>query len=335
MKNKKMAAVGMSAAMLLGAVPVNAVAEGIVINDVNYNIDEENNAHVKSYNGKAASVVIPESINGYSVKYIDNGAVYSISEIEKVTLPSGIKTIGSGAFMDNRNMKSINFPSSLESIGAHAFSTDHSLINIKLNNGLKKISECSFQLCISAETMTVPSTVETVPDHAFHGMYGLKTLRFLDGVKKIDKTAALNTTEIRKIIIPPSVKEINEYAVGYRYYSPNYKVCGSAEIYGKSGSEAEKYANANGIPFVEFDFMYGDMNSDGKVDAVDASTILSVYAKRSSGESISGFSKSDDVKADVNDDLVVDSVDASMVLSYYSYASSSGKKSAEEYFFLA
>ena len=81
--------------------------------------------------------------------------------------------------------------------------------------------------------------------------------------------------------------------------------------------------------------MYGDMNSDGKVDAVDASTILSVYAKRSSGESISGFSKSDDVKADVNDDLVVDSVDASMVLSYYSCASSSGKKSAEEYFFLA
>ena len=154
-------------------------------------------------------------------------------------------------------------------------------------------------------------------------------------MKKIEKTAALNSYKISRIIIPPSVEEIQEYAVGYRYYSPDYNLCSDVEIYGKKGTEAERYAKDNGIPFNEFDFGYGDMNSDGKVDSVDASAVLTEYSRRSTKDGKSKFSKTDDVKADVNDDLIVDAVDASLILSYYSHASSGDMRTPEEYFFLA
>ncbi|SFW42412.1 leucine-rich repeat protein [Ruminococcus flavefaciens] len=73
----------------------------------------------------------------------------------------------------------------------------------------------------------------------------------------------------------------------------------------------------------------GDYNGDGKVDAVDASYILTVYAQNSTNHTTA----TDEQKAvgDVNKDGKVDAVDASYVLSYYAYWSTKEKISLEEY----
>lgn len=64
----------------------------------------------------------------------------------------------------------------------------------------------------------------------------------------------------------------------------------------------------------------GDINSDGYIDAVDASTVLSDYALISSNkESI--FNEVQKKAADVNNDGFIDAVDASLMLSYYAYMS--------------
>ncbi|MBO7364439.1 MAG: leucine-rich repeat domain-containing protein, partial [Lachnospiraceae bacterium] len=70
----------------------------------------------------------------------------------------------------------------------------------------------------------------------------------------------------------------------------------------------------------------GDVNSDGLIDAVDASMVLSEYAKVSSN--INGsFSDNQKKAADVDANSFIDAVDASKILSYYAYVSSgSGQK---------
>ena len=75
----------------------------------------------------------------------------------------------------------------------------------------------------------------------------------------------------------------------------------------------------------------GDVNSDGYVDAVDASSVLAEYAKRSTNK---GDYTEDQAKlADVDTNGIVDSVDASKILAYYAYLSSNSdaSKSIEEF----
>ena len=64
----------------------------------------------------------------------------------------------------------------------------------------------------------------------------------------------------------------------------------------------------------------GDINSDGLIDAADASSVLAAYARQSIGKA-SGFTPMQAVASDVNQDSVTDAVDASVILSYYAYVS--------------
>ncbi|MBR6995735.1 MAG: hypothetical protein IKH96_06900 [Ruminococcus sp.] len=65
---------------------------------------------------------------------------------------------------------------------------------------------------------------------------------------------------------------------------------------------------------------YGDVNSDGKVDAVDASLVLGDYASVMSGKSYT-LSSSQRAKAEVSGDDLVNAVDASQILSLYAKSS--------------
>ena len=67
----------------------------------------------------------------------------------------------------------------------------------------------------------------------------------------------------------------------------------------------------------------GDINSDGKVDGIDASAILTAYAKESVGKE-SGLTEEQTKAADINGDGKMDGNDASLLLSYYAYTSVEG-----------
>ena len=70
----------------------------------------------------------------------------------------------------------------------------------------------------------------------------------------------------------------------------------------------------------------GDANSDGSIDAKDASFILTAYSKASTGGD-DGLTDEQKAAADVNSDGMVDAKDASAILAYYSYLSTGGDKS--------
>lgn len=82
-------------------------------------------------------------------------------------------------------------------------------------------------------------------------------------------------------------------------------------------------AEAVGISMYAYDkkFEFGDVNGDGRIDSVDASAILSEYARLSSSDKNGIFSAGQKSAADIDGNGAYDSVDASTILSYYSYAS--------------
>lgn len=75
---------------------------------------------------------------------------------------------------------------------------------------------------------------------------------------------------------------------------------------------------------------YGDINTDGAVDAIDASMILSEYARSATGAA-KEFDELQQVLADVDLNGAIDAIDASLVLSYYAYKATGGTTSIIEF----
>lgn len=78
---------------------------------------------------------------------------------------------------------------------------------------------------------------------------------------------------------------------------------------------------------IEETYELGDVNNDGYVNAVDASIVLSAYAKYQTGEG--SLTPLQFKAADVNEDGNVDSLDASKILSYYSYLATTDGEAAD------
>ncbi len=79
-------------------------------------------------------------------------------------------------------------------------------------------------------------------------------------------------------------------------------------------------------------YSLGDVDNDGQVNSVDASSVLSYYSKVSTKQD-GGYTDSQKLAADVDKDGSINSVDASKILSYYAYVSTAKEdiKTPEEY----
>ena len=98
-----------------------------------------------------------------------------------------------------------------------------------------------------------------------------------------------------------------------------------------------KVENSKVVPVVIYTtypaYTLGDVNDDDKINAVDASVVLTYYANISTNKD-GGFDDTQKLSADVNNDGKIDAVDASCILSYYAYTSTTKdatKKSIEDF----
>ncbi len=331
---KKLLAALTACTLCFSGISFSAAADDTLsVNGLSY-ILEDSTVTIIGYTGDAARVEIPEKIDGYDVTRIGKCAFEDNMTITSVVLPDTIEVIDYKAFADCRNLETINFPDSLSTIGDYAFTTCHSLQSIDLNQ-VESIGECTFQLCISLEEITVPGSIEYIPDHAFHGCSGVTSLTFEEGVVEIAEDAALNMYSLAEIKIANSVTFIGEHALGYTYYYPNYTRLDTV-IYGYRESTAESYANANGFSFVPLNINpstagdLGDLNTDAKVDAVDAAMLLVASAAKGAGAPTE-LSNVQEASADVDGSGDYDAGDASLILQYATYVGSGGDASFKDY----
>ena len=72
-------------------------------------------------------------------------------------------------------------------------------------------------------------------------------------------------------------------------------------------------------------YSLGDVNKDELINAVDASEVLTYYAKTSVNKD-GGFDDKQKLAADVDRDGNINAVDASCILAYYAYVSTTKEK---------
>ena len=87
---------------------VRMVSPIIVLNDVSYKIiPNTTTLEVIAYNGTAASVVIPETVNEMTVTKIGNSAFENNTTIQSIDLPDTITVIGQRAFAGCSSLSSM------------------------------------------------------------------------------------------------------------------------------------------------------------------------------------------------------------------------------------
>ena len=82
---------------------------------------------------KDTDLVIPSTIDGYSVTRIGYMAFYNCSELMSLIVPDSVTSIGNAAFRDCSGLTSITIPDSVTSVGDYAFAWCDSLTSIMFN----------------------------------------------------------------------------------------------------------------------------------------------------------------------------------------------------------
>ena len=120
------------------------------------------------------------------------------------------------------------------------------------------------------------------------------------------------------IFVEPDPSVANERSIA-RLYQLIYVWTQQNPIVYRGTTAISGTAPGNPIVVEKLDTL-GDINSDGYINAVDASLVLSYYARISTNQ-VGGYDALQKLNADVNQDRSINAVDASNILSYYAYAS--------------
>lgn len=96
---------------------------------------------IVGYAGQERNLVIPESVEGVTLRTI-GGSAFANSSLTSVSIPDTVTSIGGSAFYAN-NLKEIKFPSNLKTIGGSAFRSNF-LRNIEIPKSVTSIGTSAF-----------------------------------------------------------------------------------------------------------------------------------------------------------------------------------------------
>lgn len=144
---------------------------GVIAEDENvFTVSQE--GEITAYAGNKTDLVIPETVNGITVKSIAEGLFkntsYEEDGFESVVLPSTLEKIGKEAFANNYVLEEIVIPESVTEIGESAFFTCMELKTIVFEDGDQplNVGVSAFENT-SATNVTIPTRMTVIPNNCF------------------------------------------------------------------------------------------------------------------------------------------------------------------------
>ena len=214
-------------------------------------INNDTQWQLDSYVGTSDEIVTPWIIDNMLVVAYGDHIFANNTAIRRVITYSPLWIIGNYAFIDCKNLEYFQLNGSLYDIGAGAFYGTTALKSINLNESVVKEIKTYTFMNSGLEEVKLPETCTKLGGYSFAQCY-----------------------QLNKITIPDSVTEIADTA---------FDKCDNLTIYCYTGSYAQEYAEAQGIPYVLLDapvtFILGDADGDNHVTIVDATVIQRVLVE--------------------------------------------------------
>lgn len=227
----------------------------------------------RAFNKYLTKVTIPESINNIDedafvecdnlssiIVHKDNiiysssdGVLFNKNKTELIkypknkkdieyVVPNTVTHIGLSAFKGCKNLTRVTIPESVTKIEGLAFLNCKKLDDVILPKNIIDIQEKTFFGCKSLKNIVIPSSVKNIGFRAFESCEKLKVIFLPDSVVNIENCAFDNCNHLLGIIIENPKCNINSYLGNLPL---KLSICGF------KNSTAEKYAQENGINFVD------------------------------------------------------------------------------------
>lgn len=165
---------------------------------------------ITGYNGSAASVTVPASIDGVQVDALYE-AFRGNQTVKAVQLPQGLVEIGAYSFLNCTALETVNFPSSLELIGSYAFDGCISLTaELVFASGLKQIGSYAFGMCYSVRKASLPGTVATFGKGVFDQCSNLSDVTLGEGITALPEVMFYRCLSLRSLTLPQSLTSLAE-----------------------------------------------------------------------------------------------------------------------------
>ncbi len=217
-------------------------SEAAVSGDFEYSVNGDNTATLESYSGTATELVIPSTIDGYTVTALGYDFMYGNSNVKNVVIPDSVISIDDWAFCDSDiesivigknveyigycafyccyDLKSISIPASVKEMEA-TLGDNYSLTSISVepgNTSYKVVGGCLFTMDgtkmvaypmgSTGTSYVVPNGVTVIGEGAFDGATNLTNIVLPKGLITIEGYAFDECKGIKKIDIPESVTSI-------------------------------------------------------------------------------------------------------------------------------
>lgn len=198
------------------------------------------------------SVIVPDQIDGHTVKSIapyafaeqkrisefiipetvteiGDHAFYNCIELNKAALPANLTKIGSYAFY-NTKLKKITIPKKVSSIGSYAFGCDGTAVSpqlssVSVSTSNKKFASVSGILYNKAKTklvyypganksksFTLPAAVSSITEWAFNDTRYLTTLSMKKSKVSALPDSSMQIATLSKVTLPSNLKKIGAHA---------------------------------------------------------------------------------------------------------------------------
>ena len=138
------------------------------------------------------------------------------ANLMEYAIPDGVEVVGSNILGWDIEIEKIILPSSVKSICDSAFSDCSTLMSIELNEGLETLDTFAFMGIDNIESITIPSTVTKVGNYLFKGCFALERVEFL-AVEPADvpDNFELGGECIEAVIVPQDSVESYRTAKGW------------------------------------------------------------------------------------------------------------------------
>ena len=176
----------------------------------------------------SGDVIVPETLDGYTITALGAGAFENLPNITSITIPNTITYISSNCVYGCAKLKTIYVPASVTQIGENAFfSSCTSLENIFVDSQnqhytsvdgiLYNKDKTVLMTCPNAkkfESFTVPYGVTTIADSAFEFHEELTTLIMPQTVTKVERFAFFSCINLSNVTFSKNLSVIEMSAFG-------------------------------------------------------------------------------------------------------------------------
>lgn len=186
----------------------------ITIDDVSYDAESCTISRYKWPAEGKKSIIIPSSFGNKPIKCIGTLCFYNpefqndkITGLTEVTIAKGIETIGMDAFWNNQ-IEKLSLPDGLRRINRYAFHNCCNIETLVIPNTVELIDTGAFTYC-GIKHLTLPNTINVITNMSFCGNK-LQEISIPNTVTSIEDDA-FKGNKIEKIDIPASVEKIYIY----------------------------------------------------------------------------------------------------------------------------